>query len=308
MFGRAGVDGAAAGRGFGRASAASATSSTRSSAARPPAAGPGGPDRRPGSDLRYDLRITLRRGDPGTEKEIDFPALDRVRDLRAARARSRARTRRPAPSATAGRDPQGPPHDARPDGQRHDLPALPRRGQDRRDALRDLPRRRPGRARAGRSGSRSRPGSTRATRSGCRARARSAPAAGRPGSLYVAVHIQPHPSLKRDGTELFLEREISIAQAALGTTVTIPTIDGDEHVEIKPGTQPGAEIRLRGQGVPHLRRANVRGDLHVFVRVAVPTKLSKKQRELLEALRPMPGEAVDGGAAGSSTGSRTPSV
>jgi len=121
------------------------------------------------------------------------------------------------------------------------------------------------------------------------------PHGGPAGSLYVAVHIQAHKTLKREGTELFLEREISIAQAALGTKVTIPTIEGDEQVEIKPGTQPGAEIRLRGKGVPHLRRANVRGDLHVFVKVAVPTKLNKKQRELLEELAATSGEAVTGG-------------
>ena len=78
--------------------------------------------------------------------------------------------------------------------------------------------------------------------------------------------------------------------------MTIPTIEGDEQVEIKAGTQPGAEIRLRGKGVPHLRRANVRGDLHVFVKVAVPTKLNKKQRELLAALAASSGEAVTGGS------------
>jgi molecular chaperone DnaJ len=118
------------------------------------------------------------------------------------------------------------------------------------------------------------------------------PRGGPSGSLYVAVHIQPHPVLKRDGTELFLEQEISIAQAALGTTVTIPTVEGDESLEIKPGTQPGAEIRLRGRGVPHLRRMNQRGDLHVFVRVTVPTRLSKKERELLEAYAAEAGESV----------------
>ena len=122
------------------------------------------------------------------------------------------------------------------------------------------------------------------------------PHGGPAGSLYVAVHIQPHKTLKREGTELFLEREISIAQAALGTRVTIPTIEGDEQVEIKAGTQPGAEIRLRGKGVPHLRRANARGDLHVFVKVAVPTRLNKKQRELLEALAAASGEAVTSGS------------
>ncbi len=109
------------------------------------------------------------------------------------------------------------------------------------------------------------------------------PRGGPPGSLYVAVHVAPHPTLKRDGTELFYEAKVSIAQAALGTRITVPTVDGDEEVEIKPGTQPDTEIRLRGKGVPHLRRTGSRGDLHVLVDVVVPTKLSKKQRELLEA-------------------------
>jgi molecular chaperone DnaJ len=116
--------------------------------------------------------------------------------------------------------------------------------------------------------------------------------------LYVAVHVQAHPVLKRDGTELYLDQEVSIAQAALGTTVVIPTIDGDESLEIKPGTQPGTEIRLRGKGVPHLRRANQRGDLHVFVRVAVPTKLSKKQRDALETYAADAGESVGANGSG----------
>jgi molecular chaperone DnaJ len=110
------------------------------------------------------------------------------------------------------------------------------------------------------------------------------PRGGPPGSLYVAVHVTPHPSLRREGTELAYDARISIAQAALGTRIQVPTVDGDEEVEIKPGTQPGTEIRLRGKGVPHLRRSTSRGDLHVFVEVAVPTKLSKRQRELLEEL------------------------
>ena len=76
---------------------------------------------------------------------------------------------------------------------------------------------------------------------------------------------------------------ISIAQAALGTRITVPTVDGTEEVEIKPGTQPDTEIKLRGKGVPHLRRAGQRGDLHVMVDVVVPTKLSKKAKELLTA-------------------------
>jgi len=118
------------------------------------------------------------------------------------------------------------------------------------------------------------------------------PRGGPAGNLYVAVHVTPHPALRRDGTEIFYEQQLSIAQAALGTRVRIPTIEGDEDLEIKAGTQPGTEIRLRGRGVPHLRRPGARGDLHVIVHVAVPTKLSKKQRRLLEELAAESGEPV----------------
>jgi molecular chaperone DnaJ len=120
------------------------------------------------------------------------------------------------------------------------------------------------------------------------------PRGGPPGSLYVAVHVSPHAALKRDGTELYYEAEVSIAQAALGTRITVPTVEGDEEVEIKAGTQPDTEIRLRGKGVPHLRRTT-RGDLHVLVDVRVPTKLTKKQRGLLEALAKESGEQVGNG-------------
>jgi len=73
----------------------------------------------------------------------------------------------------------------------------------------------------------------------------------------------------------------------------VPTVDGeDAEVEIKAGTQPGTEIRLRGRGVPHLRRASVRGDLHVIANVVVPTRLSKRERELLEAYAQEAGDSV----------------
>ncbi|MGD0018403.1 MAG: molecular chaperone DnaJ [Candidatus Limnocylindrales bacterium] len=118
------------------------------------------------------------------------------------------------------------------------------------------------------------------------------PRGGPPGNLYVAVHVTPHAVLRRDGTEIFHDLQLSIAQAALGTRARIPTIEGDEDLEIRPGTQPGTEIRLRGRGVPHLRRSGTRGDLHVIVHVNVPTKLSKRQRQLLEELAAESGEGV----------------
>ena len=89
---------------------------------------------------------------------------------------------------------------------------------------------------------------------------------------------------------------MSITQAALGATVTVPTADGEETIEVKPGTQPGTEIRLRGKGVPHLRRSGARGDLHVLVDVKIPTKLTKRQRELLAEFAAETGEAGNGQA------------
>src|SRR6185295_6823713 len=108
-----------------------------------------------------------------------------------------------------------------------------------------------------------------------------APRGGVPGNLYVVVHVAPHPQLRRNETELYYELQLSITQAALGARVKVPTPDGQEEIEIKPGTQAGAEVRLRGRGVPHLRRPDSRGDLHVLVDVKVPQRLTTRQRELL---------------------------
>jgi molecular chaperone DnaJ len=124
------------------------------------------------------------------------------------------------------------------------------------------------------------------------------PRGGPSGHLYVAVHVTPHVSLRSEGTELFHDLEVSITQAALGTRVRIPTVEGEEEIELRSGIQPGTEIRLRGKGVPHLRRPGSRGDLHVVVHVAVPTKLSKRQRELLEQLAVESGEPVVPGSGG----------
>ena len=126
------------------------------------------------------------------------------------------------------------------------------------------------------------------------------PLNGVPGNLYVVAHVDEHPQLKRRDTELFYELGVSISQAALGARISVPTPDGPEFIEVKPGTQPGAEIRLRGRGVPHLRRQGVRGDLHVLVDVKVPNRLSARQRELMEEFAAESGEnepVAAGGAA-----------
>jgi molecular chaperone DnaJ len=109
------------------------------------------------------------------------------------------------------------------------------------------------------------------------------PRGGPNGDLYVAVAVRPHPDLVRRGTELYHELPVTFPQAALGASVSVPTVEGREDVEIPAGTQSGTEIRLRGKGVPRLRGAG-RGDLHVVVSVVVPTKLSRRERDLLRQL------------------------
>jgi len=105
-----------------------------------------------------------------------------------------------------------------------------------------------------------------------------------PGDLYVVLRVHEHAFFKRDGTHLFCEVPVSVPQAALGAHLEVPTLDGGQtRLAVPEGTQSGTVLRVRGQGVPQLG-ARGRGDLHVLVRVVVPTKLSSEQRELLEQL------------------------
>ncbi len=117
------------------------------------------------------------------------------------------------------------------------------------------------------------------------------PRGGPPGDLYVAITVKEHPQLLRHGTELYHELPVTFPQAALGATLSVPTVEGTEMVEIPAGTQSGTQVRLRGRGVPRLRGTG-RGDLHVIVTVVVPPKPSKKERELLKQLDEVSGAAV----------------
>ena len=117
------------------------------------------------------------------------------------------------------------------------------------------------------------------------------PRGGPPGDLYVAITVREHPQLLRRGTELYHELPVTFPQAALGASLSVPTVEGTETVEIPAGTQSGTQVRLRGKGVPRLRGTG-RGDLHVIVTVVVPPKPSKKERELLRQLDEVSGPAV----------------
>ena len=109
-------------------------------------------------------------------------------------------------------------------------------------------------------------------------------AGGPPGDLYVVVRVADHAFFKRDGANLYCEVPVNLAQAALGTTLDVPTLDGGTaRLSVPEGTQSGASFRIRNQGVPHLG-ARGRGDLHVSVRVVTPTRLTGEQKKLLEQL------------------------
>lgn len=107
---------------------------------------------------------------------------------------------------------------------------------------------------------------------------------GPPGNLYVVIRVKPHEFFRRNEETVHLELGINITQAALGDEVEVPTLDGKEMMTIPAGTQTGDTIRLRGKGVPRLRRdgSNMgRGDQIVTLQVRTPTNLSKEQRHLL---------------------------
>ncbi len=118
------------------------------------------------------------------------------------------------------------------------------------------------------------------------------PRGGPPGDLFVHLRVRPHERYQRDGDDLVADLGIGFAQAALGTHVVLPTLDGDEDLVIPPGTQPGRVFRLRGRGVPRVDRRGGRGDLLVRVNVEVPTKLGKGEEELLRRFAEERGEAV----------------
>lgn len=106
---------------------------------------------------------------------------------------------------------------------------------------------------------------------------------GRPGDLYVEVRVLPDARFRRHGADLVHLARLGLAEAALGTTVKVPTVGGDEvDIEVPPGTQPGTVFKLARLGMPRLRRRG-RGDLLVEVQVVVPDRLNSAQEDALRA-------------------------
>jgi len=103
----------------------------------------------------------------------------------------------------------------------------------------------------------------------------------RAGDVYVQVHVLHDPRFVREGNDIFSTVDLSMTQAALGATITIPTLDGEHELELPSGTQPGQVVNLRGRGMPVLQGFG-RGDHRVLVNVVLPRHLNAEQRRLLE--------------------------
>ncbi len=104
------------------------------------------------------------------------------------------------------------------------------------------------------------------------------------GDLLVIIEEQPHPQLKRQGADLFYTRVISVPEAMLGTEIQIPTLDGGQKLKVDAGTQSGTIIRLRGKGMPQMDSYG-KGDMYVKILVWIPRKLSRSEKEAVEAMR-----------------------
>jgi molecular chaperone DnaJ len=107
---------------------------------------------------------------------------------------------------------------------------------------------------------------------------------GPPGDLYVILKVREHAFFERRGNDLYCAIPLSVAQAALGTEIKVPTLHGQERLRIPEGTQTGSVFRVRGMGLPNLEGRG-QGDLYISIHVVVPTHLSREQRRLLEMLQ-----------------------
>ncbi|MCL2574809.1 MAG: molecular chaperone DnaJ [Defluviitaleaceae bacterium] len=113
------------------------------------------------------------------------------------------------------------------------------------------------------------------------------------GDLYVRINVAPHKDFKRRGQNLYLEKNITFAQAALGAQIEIETPYGTERHNIVAGTQTGTSMNLRGKGVPYINQPNRTGDLTVTLNIVVPKNLNDKQKELLRQFAEEDGDNMD---------------
>lgn len=107
---------------------------------------------------------------------------------------------------------------------------------------------------------------------------------GRPGDLYLAVHLGSDPVFSREGSDIIVERTISFTDAVLGASLEVPTLEQPKRIKVPEGIQPGTKIRLKGLGFPRLGGGG-KGDLYVKIGISVPEHVTEEQRRLLEELK-----------------------
>ena len=233
--------------------------------------------RRRGADLRFDLEIDFLDAALGCEQEIAVPRLENCPDCSGSGSKTGARTtceacrgqgqvvhrqgffslsRACGRCGGAGTIVKDPCQTCRGEGRRREVRRLNVKipaGVDTGTRLRI-----PGEGEGGQQGARA-------------------------GDLYVLIHVKDHPLFRRDGPNLLVELPITLPQAALGAEVQVPTLEGSSRIGVPAGTQHGAVFCLRGKGLPR-PSGGPRGDLYVTIALSVPTRLSRKQRELYEKL------------------------
>lgn len=237
----------------------------------------GGAARLRGSDLRYNLEITLEEAFLGRTVEIDVPTLVTctVCDGSGAKPGTGVTTCRTCHGHGKVRTAQGfftiertcPTCQGR--GQTMDQPCTECGGQGRRQQHRklsvDVPR-----------------GIEDGTRIRLANEGEAGLRGGPPGDLYIFVSVKPHDLFHRDGADLYARIPIAMTTAALGGEFEVPTLDtARAKVKVSAGTQPGQRVRLKGKGMPILRQKDF-GDLYIQLDVEMPQNLSRKQKELLE--------------------------
>lgn len=229
-----------------------------------------------GDDLRYDMEITFEEAAHGCDKEITVTKPERCDECQGSGAEAGSRARACATCGGRGQVissrgifsiAQTCPH-CQGAGRLIDKPCKVCRGNGRREKTSKIKLRIP----AGvDSGSRLRSAGN--GEAGWRG--------GPTGDLYVMLHVKPHEIFQRDGDDLLCEVPVSFVQAALGTEIDVPTLEGKSSVKVPAGTQPGTMFRLKGKGVKNIQGYG-HGDLHVRVSVEVPTQLNAAQKIKLE--------------------------
>jgi molecular chaperone DnaJ len=240
-----------------------------------------------GDDLRYDLEITLEEAASGCEKEISVTKLDRCDVCNGSGMEHGSKMRTCATCGGRGQVitsrgifsiAQTCPH-CKGAGRILEKPCKSCHGEGRRERGSKIKLRIP-------------PGVDAGARLRSSGNGEAGFRGGSPGDLYVVLHIKAHEIFRRDGDDLLCEVPVSFAQAALGSEIEVPALDGAATIKIPAGTQSGATFRVKGKGVKNLQGYG-HGDLHVRIQVEVPARLTPAQRVKLQEFADLCDENVN---------------